>query len=134
MQSAEREGPLVHPAEPEDRDLGTHIEANPKEMADAAANVHAAVAGQIKLAGGVALILHGQEWWRKERGFALASMGVAGKDPTLVLAPDGEICGIRIMTEHNSGRVGTFLGEQLERTEARAPKVVESEELQTGKN
>src|SRR6266567_5680469 len=111
---------------PEDRDFGTHIEADLKEMSHAATDVHAAAPRQCDLAGSIPLVPYRQFWWRQERWLALASVRVAGKDPALILAPDRKIYDVRIVAEHDGGGILAVLRKHRCWIKTRAPKVVKS--------
>jgi hypothetical protein len=131
LQSAAGGEVLSVAAELEDGDFRAHIEANAEEVTYAAADVHSAAPRQFDLAGGVAFVEYRQERWRQKWRLALAAVGVPGKNPALVAAPDRAIRGIGIVAEHNGGTVLAFLDEQIHRIEPESPQVVESEELQS---
>ena len=86
-------------------------------------------ADNVNLAGNIPFVLYRQHWWRQEWWLALAPMRMASKDPALVSTPNWAIRGIRVVGEHNRGRVSGSLGEYPRRIKTRSPKVVESNEL-----
>src|SRR6266851_4985352 len=57
----------VGPRESEDGDFRSNIEADLQQVAGSANDIHAAITRQLKFAGGIALLLHWQLRWRKER-------------------------------------------------------------------
>ena len=91
------------PLQGEDGDFGADVEADLEEVADAAADIKLAVVGELKLAGGVAAVFDGEKRRREEGRFALAAMGVAGKDPAAVAVPAREVGGVGIVAEDEGG-------------------------------
>ena len=57
----------------EERDLGSHVEADLSEVSDAAADAQPTVALQFEDSRGVSAILDGQQGRRKKRWLALAA-------------------------------------------------------------
>lgn len=56
-------------------------------------------------------------------------MGVAGQNPTLIVAPDRFVRGIGIMAEHKGRGIAIPFPEDLSWIEARTPQVICSYEL-----
>ena len=99
-------------------------------MTYAAADVHAAIAGQFNFTGNVTPVVNRQKWRRQKRRLALATVRVSREDPALVSAPDGIVGGVRIVAEHDGGRVLSISREDFCRIETRAPEIFNADKLQ----
>ena len=99
-------------------------------MADAAADIHAAVARQVELAGCVAAVLHRTQRRGQERCFALSAVRVAGEDPAGVFVPTRAVGRVGVVCECDRGtgrirRCKSFLD-----FKASGPEIVETDDLQ----
>src|SRR5262245_14034200 len=63
-------------------------------------------------------------------------MSVSGKDPALEVAPDRMVSGVRVVTEHDGRPMvrgfSRMLGQHGSGIEARAPQIVQPDELHAG--
>ena len=65
-----------------------------------AVDIHFSPAIQFKLACAVTLVGDWQQRWGQEGGLTLATVGVAGEDPPLVVFPPGQVHGIGVVAQH----------------------------------
>ena len=113
------------------RDLGPHVEADSQEVPQAAIDIQAAVVGEGEFAGCVAAVRDGQQGRRQERRFALAAVRVAGEDPAATCREGGTVDRVGVVAEGERGAAPVDLGNDRVGFEARAPEVVEADDLQT---
>ena len=92
----------LSPVKAKDWDFRTGIKTNAQQVAYATADVHTTIARQLKITRGITLVFHRQKGWWQKRRLALASMCVTGKNPAVVIVPDGAIGSIRVMTKDES--------------------------------
>ena len=113
----------------EERDLGSHVEADLSEVSDAAADVQPTVALQFEDSRGVSAILDGQQGRRKKRWLALAAVCVAGEDPTFERPPARFVHGIWIVAQDERGSIALDGGQCANVIETLGPQVVHAGDL-----
>lgn len=90
-------------------------------MAHAAADIHPALAFELEFPACVSLVFDRLQRRRKKRRFALAAMGVPGKDPPGVLFPDRFVRRIGVMTQHKGSFVRIELVPHMRGLESTSP-------------
>ena len=80
-------------------DFGAHIKPNSQQMAHATIDVEAALPYKFEFAAGVTRVLDGQQWWRQERRFALATVGMTCQDPSREVLPSAAIDRVGVVNQ-----------------------------------
>ena len=111
--------------------LGSHIKSHLNKMTEAPVNIHSATASQVKLAGGVALVLRRQNRRGQKRRLALATMRMSGKDPSAKVAPDRTVRCVWIVAKDQSRPIWFQVTQHLLRRKVRPPVIVQTNDLQT---
>src|SRR5438552_1872788 len=110
--------------------LGTHVEANPHGVTQGPIDIKPSAVIEIDFSRRVAPILD-RQLRRVEKGrLALAPMRVAAEDPSLVAVPNGQICPVGVVTQHQMCLVRPQFGQGSFRLEGGTPQIIEPGYLQ----